>query len=304
MFDMRFCMDWRTVQFDWNRARAFLVTAEEGSLSAAARALGTTQPTVGRQVTALEEELGVVLFERVGTSLEPTEAALSLLEHVRAMGEAATRMSLVAAGHTDEISGPVSITASEAISAFMLPRVVARIRQEYPGVELELVVSNDARDLQRREADIAIRNFQPTQPELYARKLGESAAHLYAAPAYVERAGPFETAQDFANVEIFAFDRSNLMVDALKALLGLETGAHNYPIVTSNHLVQWELCKRGVGICVMMKDVGDAEPRVQKLLEDRSIPIPIWLVAHRELRTNRRIKLVFDLIADALLTGP
>ncbi len=104
---MRFCMDWRAVKFDWNRARAFLVTAEEGSLSAAARALGLAQPTLGRQVDALEEELGVVLFERVGRGLTLTPSGLELLEHVRGMGEAATRVSLAAAGQSESIEGKV-----------------------------------------------------------------------------------------------------------------------------------------------------------------------------------------------------
>ena len=95
---MRFCMDWQSVKFDWNRARAFLVTAEEGSLSAAARALGMTQPTLGRQVTALEQELGVVLFERGGHGLVPTPSGLELVEHVRVMADAANRVSLTASG--------------------------------------------------------------------------------------------------------------------------------------------------------------------------------------------------------------
>ncbi|MBL8946789.1 MAG: LysR family transcriptional regulator, partial [Myxococcales bacterium] len=82
-------MDWRSVRFDWNRARAFLLTAEEGSFSAAGRALGIAQPTIGRQVAALEEELGVTLFERVGSALVLTAAGLDLVEHVRAMGNAA-----------------------------------------------------------------------------------------------------------------------------------------------------------------------------------------------------------------------
>ena len=110
---MRFRMDWRSVNFDWNRARAFLVTAEEGSLSAAARALGMAQPTLGRQVDALEDELGVVLFARVGRGLTLTPSGLELLDHVRAMGEAATRVSLAAAGQSQSIEGTSCISASE-----------------------------------------------------------------------------------------------------------------------------------------------------------------------------------------------
>src|SRR6185436_11045290 len=109
---MHFCMDWRSVDFDWNQARAFLITAEEGSFSAAARALRMAQPTIGRQVAALERALGITLFERVGTSLELTSSGLELVEHARAMGEAATRVSLTATGRASEIAGSVCITAS------------------------------------------------------------------------------------------------------------------------------------------------------------------------------------------------
>ncbi len=139
MEDMRSRMDWRTVRFDWNRARAFLVTAEEGSFSAAARALQVAQPTVGRQVAGLEEELGVVLFERVGNTLELTPAGTELLEHVRAMGDAATRASLAATGQSADIEGTVSITASELIAAYLLPPVVARVRAAHPSIEVEIV---------------------------------------------------------------------------------------------------------------------------------------------------------------------
>jgi DNA-binding transcriptional LysR family regulator len=96
--DIHLCMDWRAVRFDWNHARAFAVVAGEGSFSAAARALGTSQPTIGRQVAALEEELGVTLFERVGKGLVITAAGAELVEHVRAMTDAATRVSRVATG--------------------------------------------------------------------------------------------------------------------------------------------------------------------------------------------------------------
>lgn len=293
-------MTWESIAFDWNRARAFLVAAEEGSFSAAARALDTTQPTVGRQVAALEEELGVTLFERVGATLALTPAGSDLVEHVRAMGEAATRVSLAATGQSSSIVGSVSVTASEAISAYLLPPVVARLRAEQPGIEVELVVSNETRDLQRREADIAVRNFRVSQPDLVAQKIKDSRAHLYASPAYLDRVGPIESPADIARAELFAFDRTDVMIDGLRAL-GVELGRDRFPIVTKNHLVQWELCKQGVGVCIMMEEVGDAEPRVRRVLPSLPpLPVPMWLVCHRELRTSRRIRLVYDLLAEEL----
>ena len=130
-------MDWRSVKFDWNRARAFLVTAEEGSLSAAARAVGMTQPTLGRQVAALEDELGVALFERVGKGIELTPSGLELLEYVRAMGEAANNVSLAASGKSDSLEGNICISATEAVAAFVLPPIIHKLRQSAPGIDIE-----------------------------------------------------------------------------------------------------------------------------------------------------------------------
>ncbi len=297
---MHRCMDWRSVRFDWNRARAFLLTAEEGSFSAAGRALGIAQPTIGRQVAALEEELGVTLFERVGSALVLTAAGLDLVEHVRAMGNAANRVSLTAAGQSLSIEGTVCITASELIAAHILPPVLGRLRRAHPGIELEILASNTARDLRRREADIAIRNFTPTQPDLVAKKIADRHARLYASPAYLERIGNPTTPAGLADAEFFGFDRSDLMIRGLRAL-GLELAPRNFPIVSDNHLVQWELAKHGVGICIVMDQVGDAEPRVRRVLPDfPPLPVPVWLATHRELHTSRRIRVVFDLLAEAL----
>lgn len=293
-------MDWRAVRFDWNRARAFLVTAEEGTFSAAARALAIAQPTVGRQVAALEEELGVALFERVGHALELTPAGLELVDHVRAMGDAATAISRTAAGQSLGIDGTVCITASELIAAHVLPPILARCRREYPGIELEIVASNDARDLKRREADIAVRNFQPKQVDLVAKKIADRHARLYASHDYLARLGHPKTPADLAGADFFGFDRSDRMIQGLVAL-GLQVTAKNFPIVTDNHLVQWELAKAGVGICIVMDEVGDREPSMQRVLPDfPPLPVPVWLTAHRELKTSRRIRVVFDLLADGL----
>lgn len=292
-------MDWRSVGFDWNRARAFLVTAEEGSFSAAARALGMAQPTLGRQVAALEEELGVTLFERVGTSLELTQAGLDLVEHVRAMGEAATRVSLTATGQSSSVEGNVCITASEVISAYLLAPIITELRVEQPGIEIELAVSNKPRDLHRREADIAVRNFQVTQPDLFAKKLKPSTGYMYASATYLARIGGIDSAADLAKAELFAFDRTELMIDHMGAR-GVKLERRQFPIVTDNHLVQWELCKQGAGICFMMEEIGDREPLVRRVLPEKALPIPMWLVCHRELKTSRRIRLVFDKLAAAL----
>jgi DNA-binding transcriptional LysR family regulator len=297
---MHLCMDWRSIRFDWNRARAFLVAAEEGSFSAAGRVLSTAQPTIGRQVAALEEELGVAVFERVGNTIKLTSPGLDLMEHLRAMGDAATRVSMTAAGKSLALDGTVCITASELIAAHVLPPIIGRMRRAHPGIEIEIVASNTARDLRRREADIAVRNFTPTQPDLVAKKIADREARLYAAPDYLERLGNPTSPAGLSRAEFFGFDRTEVMIKGLRAL-GLELTPKNFPIITDNHLVQWELAKQGVGICIVMDQVGDVEPRVRRVLPELApLPVPVWLATHRELHTSRRIRVVFDLLAEEL----
>lgn len=293
-------MDWRAVKFDWNRARAFLVTAEEGSLSAAARALGMTQPTLGRQVDALEEELGVVLFERVGRGFSLTPSGMDLLEHVRAMGEAAGNVSLAASGHSQSIEGTIRISASEVHAAILLPPILAKLRQAEPGIVVEIVASSTASDLRRREADIAIRNFQPKEPDLIARRIRDIPARLYAAPSYLDRIGNPRLPADLQNAEFIGVDRTGVFLKGLNAI-GLNLKESNFPIMTENYLVMWEMVKCGLGIGIQDGVIGDAEPLVRRALPDlKPLVFSMWLVAHREVNTSRRVRFVFDLLAQEL----
>ena len=293
-------MDWRSVNFDWNRARAFLVTAEEGSLSAAARALGMAQPTLGRQVDALEEELGVVLFERVGRGFTLTPSGLELLDHVRAMGQAANRMSLAAAGQSQSIEGTICIAASETYAAILLPPILVKLREAHPGIHVEIVASSSPSDLRRREADIAIRNFRPSEPDLVARKIRDVPARLYATPSYLERIGNPKLPYDLRQADFISIDKSGMFLKGLNAL-GLNLTERNFPLMTESYLVMWELVKHGLGIGILDGNIGDAEPLVRRALPDMEpLMFPIWLVAHRELNTSRRVRVVFDVLAEEL----
>lgn len=293
-------MDWRSVNFDWNRARAFLVTAEEGSLSAAARALGMAQPTLGRQVDALEAELGIVLFERVGRGYTLTPSGLELLDHVRAMGDAANRVSLSAAGQSQSIEGTIRIAASEVHAAILLPPIIARLRRAEPGIAIEIIASSSSSDLLRREADIAIRNYAPTEPDLIARKVRDLPVRLYAAPSYIETLGNPQLPYDLRSADFINIDKTGVFLKGLNTL-GLNLTERNFPIYTTNYLVMWEMVKQGLGIGVQDGIIGDAEPLVRRVLPDlRPLVFGIWLVAHRELNTSRRVRFVFDLLAREL----
>lgn len=290
---------WQTVNFDWNQARAFLVTAEEGSLSAAARALGLTQPTLGRQVAALEENLGVSLFERVGRSLALTETGLDLLGHVKAMGEAAGQVSLAASGQSQAIEGQVVITASDLLSAYTLPPILDDLKDLAPGISVEVVASNEIRDLKRREADIAIRHVRPEQPDLIAKQMPGTSGHFYAAPSYLERHGRPQSVDDLADAVFVGTGTVASYLEALKPA-GLPITKDNLKYVSDSGFVSWEMVKQGLGMCIMTYEMAAQTPGVEQVLPDfPPMPVPIWLVTHRELRTNRRIRLVFDLLSEA-----
>ncbi len=301
---MHKCMDWRRIDFDWNHVRAFLVTADEGSFSAAARALGIAQPSVGRQVAALERQLGVTLVERVGRGLTLTPTGLELVEHVRAMSEAAVRVSRVAAGQAVSLDGPICISASELIAAYLLPPLVARLRARHPGIEVEIVASNAPQDLRRREADIAIRNFRPQEPDLIARKLRDSEAYLYASPAYLRTLGPRLSRAALSRATFIGFDHTDTFRKGLIAL-GLSLTAESFPLISQSQHVQWALVREGAGIGIMMAEVGDAEPGVRRALEDLPpFPVPMWLVTHRDVRTSRRVRVVADFLVEGLGKAP
>lgn len=291
-------MDWRSITFDWNRVRAFLITAEEGSLSAAARALGVAQPTLGRQVTALEKELGVVLFERRGRGLQPTSTGLALLEHVRAMGEAASALSLAAAGHTERVEGLVRVSASEVMAAFVLPPLVRKLRKLYPGIEIEIVVSASISGLKRGEADIALRFYHqpPMEGDLIGRKLRDIHGHLYASDDYMKRFGGQRTPEMLAEAD-FVGPRNNAAFIALLNERNLPVTPANFTTSVTNSIVTWQLVKQGLGIGVLTENLADREAGLQRVLPDfPPIAGELWLLAHHELRTSRRIRTVYDFL--------
>ncbi|MEM1417858.1 MAG: LysR family transcriptional regulator [Myxococcota bacterium] len=298
-------MNWERVAFDWNRARAFLVTAETGSYTAAAQALGTTQPTVGRQVAALEEELGVSLFERAGRGLAPTPTGQALLAHVRSMADAATRFRRVAEGQSVGLEGPVAISASPLNAAYLLPPLLAGVRRRHPGITLEVVSTLAISDLGQREADIAVRNARPEGDALVARKVREDRAYLYATPAYLASIdNPATPAALSERAAFFAFDHGPRLIEGLNAL-GLSLTEKSFPWVSADQHVQWALTLEDGGVAVMLDQVGEPEPRVMRALPALpAIPVPMWLTSHRDVRTSERVRAVFDLLAEGLSALP
>ena len=294
----------RMDQPDWNQLKAFLETAETGSLSAAARKLGLTQPTLSRQVAAIEKQLGVTLFERVGKAMVLTSTGLALLEHARAMGAAAEELQVAATGQSQAVDGIVCISATEAVATHLLPGALLRLRETAPGIVVDLVTSDALSDLRRREADIAVRHVRPDQPDLIGRWLRDATAGFYASSAWVARHGHPRTAEDATRHAFVGSDRSGRYLGYLRQH-GLPIEVSNFSCYSESSLSSWSLVRQGLGIGAMMDDIARDTPGVVRVLDDvPPVRFPIWLVTHRELRTARRIRLVFDFLAEELAAAP
>jgi DNA-binding transcriptional LysR family regulator len=293
-------MEWKRSAFDWNQARAFLVTAEEGSLSAAARALGLTQPTLSRQVAGLEEALGVTLCERTARALLLTQSGVELLAHFRTMGDAANTISLAATGQSEAVTGHVLISATDLMATFYLPPILKKLRKIAPDLQIEIIASNEVSDLRRREADIAIRHGRPNDENLFAKRLRDTTAHLFASQQYLDEVGRPKTLSDLEKLKFVGFDQPELRL-GLMASRGVNLTTGNFNFSTSSHTLMLELIRQGFGIGILPIEIGAAYPELENPYPAfNPISIETWLVAHRELKTNLRIRVVFDLLAEGI----
>ena len=282
---------------DWTLYRSFLAVAETGSLSAAARSLNLSQPTLGRHVAELETALSTPLFTRIARGLTPTDAALALIPAARAMRDAAAHLSLAAAGRQETLKGTVRLTASRVVSHFLLPPMLARLRQCEPGIEIELVPSDSTENLLFREADIALRMYRPTQNDVVTRHLTDLPLALYGATDYLARHGRPETFDDLMSHDIVGMDRSDLMLRML-AHLGLTRRREDFPVRCDDQLVYWNLVRAGCGLGGAQTVIGDADPTVERVAGFVRLPaMPVWLTAPEALRQNPRIRHVMDHLA-------
>ena len=293
-------MNWKDIAFDWNQVRAFLAAAEEGSLSAAARAIGQTQPTLSRQVSGLELALGVTLFERGHRNLQLTTAGFELLEHVREMAAAASRVAMTASGQSQAIEGRVRITATEMLATYYLPAMLRKLRAQAPGIVVDVVASDEVRDLIRREADIAIRHAQPTQPALIARRIGTMRGRMYASQRLLNEVGVPSSFDDLADKDFVGIDDTEAMLVGL-AEQGLNLRLEQFRVHAASGNCMLQLIREGLGFGFLPMDTtGLFDDLVNVLPEHFDPEIPVWLVSHRELHTSRRIRVVYDLLAEEL----
>ena len=284
---------------DWSLVQAFLTVAETGSLSAAARRLGLSQPTLGRKVREIEAALGAELFQRHAKGLALTATGQAMLGPAQAMREAAGRLALVAAGEDRGLSGPVRITASVVVSHFLLPPVLARLRREEPGIEIDLVASDSSENLLFREADIAVRMYRPNQLDVVTRHVTDLKMGLYCSRPYIEQFGRPTSEEALLALDWVGFDRNELIIRGM-AEAGWNVDRGFFKLRTDDQAAYWQLVRAGGGVGVMQQAIGEHDPIVERLMPDLPLPeLPVWLTAHEEVRRARRVARVWD----ALVTG-
>lgn len=285
---------------DWGLLRSFLAVIDAGSLSAASARVAATQPTLSRHIRDLEAILGVPLFTRSAHGLEPTDAALALVDDARAMGSAAEALARKAQGRSQQLTGTVRITASVMVANLMLPPIVTAIRQAEPSIQVELVASDLTQNLLRRDADIAIRMVDPTQGALIARKLGETPLGLFGARSYFARRGWIDTIADLAHHDLIGLDRSEAVVRGFGSQ-GVTVTRDDFPLRTDDPMVYWNLILAGSGIGVAQILLAERCHELERVSLDIALPsLPVWLVMHEDVRTSARIRRVADILGTAL----
>lgn len=286
--------------FDWSLTQAFLATAESGSLSAAARQLGRSQPTVGRQIQALEEQLGVTLFQRAPRGLVLTEVGQKVLPFAQSLAEQAGRLSLAAESTSGTLEGTVRITASDIMATYVMPDLLRELMEAEPLIQIEVVASNDLQNLLTREADIAVRMTRPDQNDVISQKVGEVAFGLYGADSYIQKNGAPQSFEDLENHVMLGFDQSDMILRRVRDM-GYEVEREAFRFRTDNQITYTNALRAGVGIggCshLLAKQFGGLTPVLPQM---KLAPLPAYLVAHQELRTSARIRRVYDYLAKAL----
>ena len=283
--------------FNWSLIPSFLAALEHGSLMGAARQTGISQPTLGRQIAEVEQQLNVVLVVRTGRGLHATPHALALAEAAQTMHTGAASFSRLAMGSTTGLQGLVRITASQPVACFLLPPLLAAMRQTLPEITVALVVSNNVSNLLRREADIALRMVRPDQASLIAKRIGHIGIQACAHSDYLERRGLPQQAQDLLAHDLIAGDQ-NREVDLGFEAQGFPVKDLHFAFRSDDLIAQWAAVKAGSGIGFVPEYLVRNEPTVKVVLPFLEMPhYPVWLTVHRELQTSARIRAVYDFLA-------
>ncbi|MCD9147962.1 LysR family transcriptional regulator [Pseudophaeobacter flagellatus] len=285
---------------DWSLIQSFLAVADHGSLSAAARQLGRSQPTLGRHIQSLEAQLSQQLFERHPRGVQLSTAGTALLPMAREMQQQMYHLSLQAAGQSEALVGTVRITASVFAAHYLLPPILAEIRIAEPQIELELVPTDASENLLYRAADIALRMYRPSQLDVITQHVTDWPLGIFAAKSYLDRRGRPKSAEDLWQHDLVGYDSNDLILRSMQAI-GWQVERTAFALRCDNQATYWQLVRAGCGIGFCQTAVAHADPGIEELSLGVDIPpLPVWLTTHRAMRETPRIRRVWSLLAKAL----
>jgi DNA-binding transcriptional LysR family regulator len=288
------------IEPSWDFYRTFLGVLREGSLSGAARALGLTQPTVGRHVDALEQALGYALFVRTQQGLSPTQEALALRPFAEALESNSAALLRVASSQRVGVRGTIRITASDVISVEVLPPIITGLHAAYPELVIELMSSNRIEDLLQREADIAVRMQRPSQGVLIARRIGDVELGLYAHKRYLDRRGKPASIDDLANHALIGFDKETAFIRSMKTQLPA-LRRELMSLRTDSDLASLAVLRAGFGIGVCQVGLARRDPDLIRLFPKKiSLRLDTWLAMHEDLRDNPSCRVAFAALTEGL----
>lgn len=285
---------------NWDELRVFHAVARAGSLAAAARALKVSQPTVSRRIRDLEADLGLRLFDRLTHGLRLTDAGRDVLEKAREMEAAARAIADRVASAPDRIAGTIRLTAPDGIGDRLLVPRLAALRARHPGLNVELLLTNEAVDLAGGEADVALRLGAPRDETLVGRRVADGTFHLYASREYLARTGLPEPERRFERHLIIDGAGRMAHVEQRRRLRSIAEGAEVSS--TFDHLLaQLHAAEAGLGIVGLPPCIVGPDSQLVRLPSDLfEVRLPVWVLTRPDLRRCPRVAAIKAFLDDAV----
>ncbi|MBY3220679.1 LysR family transcriptional regulator [Rhizobium laguerreae] len=280
---------------EWSDLKLFLAIARFGTLGAAARSLGLTQPTMGRRLRALETSLGQTLFQRTTDGFVLTDEGAAVFSGAERIEEEALAVERVLAGGSRQLDGFLRLSSSDWFGAHVLSPVLAEFSQVHPKVEVELLTDSRLLSLSRREADLVFRIQPFTEAEVISRKL----IHIEYG-VYISRGAPHPEAGDGAGTRLVTMDEAFGDMPDVGWLRRLLPRA-DIVMRSNSRDVQAALCASGAGLAVLPRPLGDSLATIE--LVDLGEPPPgrdTWVGYHRDMKRLARLRALLDLVIERL----
>ncbi len=275
---------------DWGLIRSFIQTARDGSLSAAAKSLGVSQPTLSRNIQMLEQQTKLQLFQRSTKGLTLTEAGGKLIDAAKQMEDASDLFQRQTTGLSEELEGDIRISANEIVGIYLLPPALTSFRKKHPKVHIEIEITNQSTSLSKRDADIALRMYRPTQPDLVARRLPDLSLGFFASKNYIEQYGLPTSAEDFKKHHIIGFDKDMAFITAAQNM-GFDLSPQDFNFRTDYLPAQLNLARFDGGIVGTHVGLAKQYPELEQILDWLPLPsLEFWIVCHGDTAYNARIR--------------